>query len=96
MPAQITKHDENYHTSINPGKSRYIVEIKRDVCIGAASCVAIGAETFGLDDQNKVFFLEGAEWDSDDLILAAAQSCPVFAIIIKDAATGKQIFPEEQ
>jgi len=31
--------------------------------------------------------------DEDDIILASAQSCPVFAIVIKDKETGEQIFP---
>ena len=32
--------------------------------------------------------------DSQETILNAARCCPVAAIRIKDAATGKQIFPE--
>lgn len=92
MAAQITKIDDNQHIGKNL-KSKYIVEILRDVCIGAASCVAIAADTFQLDEENKVYILE-TDWDTEEIILAAAQSCPVFAIIIKDAETGKQIFPE--
>ena len=73
--------------------SKYIIEVDQEVCIGAASCVAIAGTTFKLDAANKVIIVEG-DWDSDELILAAAQSCPVFAIKIKDATTGRQIFPE--
>lgn len=94
MAATITKQNDDLHVAKND-KRKYIIELKRDICIGAASCVAIGPETFGLDDQNKVIFVE-SDWDEEDLILAAAQSCPVFAIIIKDAETGKQIFPLEE
>ena len=92
MPAIVKKTDNNKHTGTSP-KSKYIVEISRDICIGAASCIAIAANTFMLDEGNKVLIIEG-EWDDEEIILAAAQSCPVFAITIKDAATGKQIFPE--
>ncbi|MBN1915937.1 ferredoxin [Candidatus Dojkabacteria bacterium] len=90
--ASITKPDP--HTQIGEDKKRkYRITIKRDLCIGAASCSAIAPKTFGLDDKNIVLIKEG-EWDKDDLILAAAQSCPVFAIIIEDMETGKQVFPE--
>lgn len=92
MAAQVKKIDDNQHIGTN-SRSKYIVEILRDICIGAASCVAIAADTFQLDEENKVYMLE-SDWDEDEIILAAAQSCPVFAIIIKDAQTGKQIFPE--
>ena len=73
-------------------KSNYIIEIDRAACIGAATCVAVAGQTFRLDDENKVVVLEG-DWDSDDTILASAQSCPVLAIILKDKATGKTVFP---
>lgn len=93
MPVTITKSpDDKIHEAKND-QNKYIVEIDREVCIGAASCVAIAANSFVLDQQNKVLILEGT-WDSDEILLAAAQSCPVFAIKIKDAATGRQIFPE--
>lgn len=94
MAATITKQSDTHHIGTAP-TSKYKVEILRDACIGAASCVAIAADTFQLDEENLVYMVEG-EWDQDDIILAAAQSCPVFAIIIKDAATGEQIFPEPE
>jgi len=31
--------------------------IDRDLCIGAATCVALAAKTFGLDEEGKVFIL---------------------------------------
>lgn len=90
--ANVTRPNPN--TEVGEDKKRkYRITIKRDLCIGAASCSAIASNTFGLDDKNIAFIKEG-EWDEDDLILAAAQSCPVFAIIIEDLETGKQIFPE--
>ncbi len=75
--------------------SKYIVEYHRDMCIGAASCAAIAPFTFEMDDENKAVFTVAEDVDEDDAILAAAQSCPVFAIIVKDAETGEQIFPPE-
>lgn len=94
MSATVQKFDDNHHIGTNP-KRKYKIEIFRDLCIGAASCVAIAGQTFELDDENKFLILE-TDWDSEDVILAAAQSCPVFAIVIKDAETGEQIFPEPE
>lgn len=92
MSVTVTKPDDN--TEIGKSeKHRYIVEVRKDICIGAATCIAIAPNTFKLNEDNKAIILE-SEWEEDDIIMAAAQSCPVFAIIIKDAATGKQIFPE--
>lgn len=36
--------------------------VDQDICIGAASCVALAAKTFGLNQEGKVFILnEGQE-----------------------------------
>jgi ferredoxin len=75
-------------------KSKFIISIDRDVCIGAGPCVAVAGRTFNLDDENKAYLMEG-DWDDDDMILAAAQSCPVFAISIVDKETGLKIFPSD-
>jgi ferredoxin len=75
-------------------KSKYIILIDRETCIGAGPCVAVAGKTFFLDKENKASILEG-EWDEDDMILAAAQSCPVFAITIIDKETGLKVFPTE-
>ena len=53
MAAQVQKIDNNLHIGKNP-VSKFIVEIKRDLCIGAGSCVAIAANSFVLDEENKV------------------------------------------
>lgn len=77
-------------------KSKYIIEYHRDMCIGIGSCANIAPNTFVMDDENKaVLVKEVAEEDLDEMIIAAAESCPVLAIIIKDAETGEQVFPVE-
>jgi ferredoxin len=76
-----------------PKGSKYIIEYHRDLCIGVAVCTAIAPNTFEMDDENKAVLIKTPELDPDEVILAAAQSCPALAIIIKDAATGEQIFP---
>lgn len=68
------------------------ITIDRDLCIGAASCVALAAKTFELDGENKAVVLEG-EGDPPDLVKLAAESCPTKAIILFDDETGKQEYP---
>ena len=67
------------------------VIVDRDLCIGAASCVAVSGETFQLDGENKAVVLDPNSAD-DETLKAAAQSCPTKAIILKDKS-GKQIYP---
>lgn len=93
MTTIVTKSaDDNQHVGTS-SKCKYRLEIDREACIGAASCVAIAGNTFALDEDNLVLIVEG-DWDSEEMVLAAAQSCPVFAIKVFDNETGRQIFPE--
>lgn len=71
----------------------WAVEVDQNVCIGAAPCTAMAAQSFALDDAGKAAILATIDQDDQETILNAARSCPVAAIIIKDA-TGKVIFPE--
>ena len=72
------------------GKTVKII-IDRNLCIGAASCVAIAGTTFAIDNENKAVVIEANGVD-DATLLLAAQSCPTKAIFIYDAE-GKQIYP---
>lgn len=74
----------------------YKIEIIREKCISAASCVAIAPQVFDLDDENIAIFVEGLTSDQpmdDNTTLLAAQSCPTAAIIVTEVATGKQVWP---
>ncbi len=68
------------------------IYVDRDLCIGAASCVAIAPGVFALDDDNKAYVVspEGADQET---ILLAAQSCPTKAIILYEEH-GQQIYPD--
>lgn len=80
------------------------VKVDRDLCIGAASCVALLPEVFELDEEGKAVIkrLQGdktSDWTDysnlsaeAQMILEAARSCPTNAIIIEDD-NGKQIYP---
>lgn len=74
----------------NPARIGKIV-IDRNLCIGAASCVAIAPGVFELDSENKAVVASDTGAD-DETILLAAQSCPTRAIIVFDTE-GNQIYP---
>ena len=67
------------------------IEIDRDLCIGAESCVVVAPEVFQMDDENKAILINQAGAD-DQTILISAQSCPVAAILLYDA-DGNQLYP---
>lgn len=70
----------------------YTVEVIREACISAASCVVLADKTFELDDEQLAVIIE-QNGNTDEEILEAAKSCPTNAIIVKDE-NGKQIWPE--
>lgn len=81
--------------------------VDRNLCIGAASCIAVAPSAFELDPENKAVLrrksqpptsdaterkdLEDQSLD-DETLLLAAKSCPTQAIIVYDEE-GKQIYP---
>ncbi len=67
------------------------IYVDRDLCIGAASCVAIAPSVFQLDGENKAVVTNEKGAD-DETILLAAQSCPTRAILLFDEE-GNQIYP---
>lgn len=74
------------------GKKKWKITVDRDLCIGAASCVALAVKTFALDSENKAIVMEG-EGDPPEMVKLAAESCPTKAIILVDEETGKQEYP---
>lgn len=74
------------------GKIRRIV-VDRQACIGARSCVVVAPGVFQMDDENLAYVTDPDGTD-EEIILMAAQSCPVLAVRLYDE-DGKQIFPEE-
>lgn len=84
---------QNTPSPLGPRKIRkWTVVVDRNLCIGAASCVAVAPKTFTLDNEAKAIFLDTAEEESDEILLDSAKSCPVAAIIIHDE-NGKQVYP---
>lgn len=72
------------------------IVVDRDLCIGAASCVAVSGETWELDGENKAVATNagaGANAADDATLLMSAQSCPTKAILLYNKA-GAQVFPK--
>ena len=72
--------------------SRYRIEVDANRCVGSTLCVHFAGETFELDEegQSRVVDRPG---DDDEAVMEAATQCPQGAIILRDAATGEQVFP---
>ncbi|OHA49824.1 MAG: hypothetical protein A3A80_01110 [Candidatus Terrybacteria bacterium RIFCSPLOWO2_01_FULL_44_24] len=74
-----------------PQKKISRIEIDRELCIGAATCISIAGEVFELDGENKSV-VKNPKGADDETILMAAQSCPTKAIKVFDE-DGNQIYP---
>lgn len=89
--------DQPLKDPLNPSgpvvSNNWTVHVDRDLCIGAATCVAIAPLTFVLDGEAKAIILQTIDTDTQDTILDAARSCPTAAIIIKNEQ-GEIIFPK--
>jgi ferredoxin len=82
---------------------KYKIIYYRDVCIGAAGCVATAPQIWELDKERKAVLKGGIGTDDPDVFekeidekelqinLEAAQACPVNAIHIIDKETGKKL-----
>lgn len=68
------------------------MRIDRNLCIGAATCVAIAPKAWELDNEAKAIILDTSDQETDETLLEAAKGCPVMAIFITDES-GKQLYP---
>jgi ferredoxin len=85
--ANIKEYVRNKEGS-NIGK----IVVDRDLCIGAASCIAVSGETWELDNENKAVVTHADSVDDATLIMSA-ESCPTKAILLYDKA-GNKVFPK--
>lgn len=77
-----------------PVQSRNLkVRVDRNLCIGAATCIAIAPKSYVLDSEAKAVILKSIDEESEQTIIDSAKGCPVAAIIIEDAQ-GNKIFPK--
>jgi ferredoxin len=71
----------------------WLIEIDADSCIGSGMCVGSAPDYFELQEGFSCPL--HAEVEPSDEVVDAAESCPVEAITIRDADTGKVLAPEE-
>ena len=69
------------------------IYVDRNLCIGAATCVAVAPKSYVLDSEAKAVILQSVDEDTEQNIIDGAKSCPVAAIIIEDDK-GNRIFPK--
>ncbi|KQX16778.1 ferredoxin [Streptomyces sp. Root431] len=74
---------------------RWHVEVDRSVCIGSGMCVNHAPASFRLDTARQSHPVE-PEVDAGETVLAAAEGCPVEAILIALADGGEPVFPPEE
>ena len=68
------------------------VSVDHDICVGNAMCITIATKAFKLNDERQAVSADPDD-DTEELILEAAENCPVAAITVVDADTGEQLFP---
>ncbi|MBU0576213.1 ferredoxin [Patescibacteria group bacterium] len=73
---------------------KYKVEVIRDKCISAASCVAIAPKVFALDEA-EIAIIVSQDGHDDETKLLAAQSCPTMAVIVTNTETGERVWPPQ-
>jgi len=82
---------------------KYRVELDREVCIGAAACVAVDPDNWTIVEDGKVdlkdsikdnktgFFVREIDESELKKWMESAESCPVTVIHITDLETGKRL-----
>jgi len=73
---------------------RLLVRIDRTKCVGSRMCIQVAPETFTLDASRLPQVADPPRSDVADLVDAVNQ-CPMAAISIVDAATGRAVNPDD-
>ena len=68
------------------------VSVDHDICVGNAMCITIATKAFKLNDERQAVS-DNPDGDTEEIILEAAENCPVAAITVTDADTGDTLFP---
>ena len=74
---------------------RWHVEVDRSVCIGSGMCLHHAPDGFRLDAARQSH-PRTPDSDADENVLAAAEGCPVEAILVTLHDSRESVFPPEE
>lgn len=89
VPVQLGDESQGETTQKPPMK----IVVDRQLCIGAAPCVAVAPGVFQLDEEQGKAYVVDPDSTDEETIKMAAEACPVLAI--KLYKEGKQIYPQQ-
>lgn len=94
MSLDIVQNPSKNESKANAGSGKKIgkIEVDRDLCIGAESCVVVAPDAYYMDEENIAVVKEGALDVDFDTLMESAQACPVAAVILYDE-NDQQIYP---
>lgn len=69
-----------------------LITVDQEKCSGESVCVGMAPGVFHLNEQGKSEVIN-PEGEEKDTIIAAAMGCPMLAITVVDAQTGKKLAP---
>lgn len=68
------------------------VSVDHNKCVGSTICVLTAPDVFALNDKGQSAVMN-PDGDTEECIVEAAKQCPLSAITVDDAETGKRLFP---
>ncbi len=68
------------------------VTVDRTLCVGNGTCIRTATNVFAHNDDRQSVVMNPAG-DPAELVLEAAESCPVSAIRVVDGDSGEVLFP---
>jgi len=75
-------------------KAKYHIVIDRDACVSDKLCIDRAPDVFEADDEDKPIVKDpNTEWPEN--LVWLAKNCPVEALTIIDAETGKKVWPKD-
>ncbi|MFI6998698.1 ferredoxin [Nocardia sp. NPDC050175] len=74
-------------------QQQWRIEVDRSTCLGSGMCTGLAPDHFTLVDGRSSPITEVVP--PDDLLIDAAESCPIEAILVRSAESGEILAPEQ-